>query len=361
MLDKSDFIAKLKEELMCYNEKFSKEDVYDQFEKFVNNKQSLRDAIEAGIFQYDYVKYETLFEGTLFEEGIQTIVELCRNGYKVNRERFTDILCNSYPQIARGLESQTQLCWLEGDAFDIPRNDLAVKKVFRVIGDLIENSFKPYALFVNELRALIQNKNANQKKLGMVVDALINYEGVFKTLYKELLLDISISQWRNIADHGSYENTEYGVVVIYGTNDEYKKIFSLQDLKILIYTLDTLLYMHKTAYSLVTIDYIDILKDVFSDSKRKEETWNDNLLSQIVETSFSYGFILNKIEKKSDIWFVEVETHVEQEQQLLTKYCSTIAQFLGECKLTIYRHNKVEYVVHYTQKRLEILKYKVSC
>ncbi len=359
MLDKSDYVTKLKEELSCNKEKFSKEDVYDQFEKYVNNKQILREAIEAGIFYYDYVKYVTLFKGTLFEDGIQVIVELCREAYDKNKERFTDILSDSYSKIAKGLENQTQLCWLEGNGFGIQRDDLAVKKAFRFIGDLIENSFKPYALFLNDVRALIQSTNANQKKLGVVVDALINYQDVFRALYKDLLLDISISQWRNIADHGSYENTECGVEVTYGTNDEFNKAISLQDLELLMCTLDTVLYMHKTAYTLLSIDYVDILKDTFLYSKSKEETWNDNLLSQIVETSYAYGFELKVLEKEDDIWVIEVETDREQEQQSLIKYCSIIAKFLEDYKLTIYRYNKVEYVAQCMNRRLEILKYKI--
>lgn len=359
MLDKSDYLTKLKEELWCNKKNFSGEDVYDQFEKYVNNKQILCETIEAGIFHYDYVKYVNLFKGTLFEDGIQIIVELCREAYNKNKERFRDILTDSYPKIAKGLENQTQLCWLEGNDFNIQRNDLAVKKAFRFIGDLIENSFKPYALFLNEVRALIQGKNANQKKLGVVVDVLIHYQDVFRALYKDLLLDISISQWRNIADHGSYENTECGVEVTYGTNDEFHKLISMQDLELLMYTLDTLLYMHKTAYTLLSIDYYDMLKEVFLYSKSKEETWNDNLVSQIVETSYAYGFELKEIEKEGDIWKVEIETDREQEQQFLMKYCSILTKFLGNYRLTIYRYNKVEYVAQCMDRRLEVLKYKI--
>lgn len=61
----------------------------------------------------------------------------------------------------------------------------------------------------------------------MIVDVLMNYQDEFKALYKDMLLDISISQWRNIADHGSYENVENGVEVTYGANDEFKKVISV--------------------------------------------------------------------------------------------------------------------------------------
>lgn len=359
MLDKSDYITKLQDELLCNKENFSTEDVYNQFAKYVNNKTILRETIELGIFHYDYVKYVTLFEGTIFEDGIRIIVDLCRQAYNKDKERFKVVFVDSYPKIAKGLENQTQLCWLEGNEFDVQRNDLTVKKAFRFIGDLIENSFKPYATFLNEVRAIIQGKSANQKKLGMIVDVLINYQDVFKALYQDMLVDISISQWRNIADHGSYENTEHGVEVTFGTNAEFNKLISIQDLELLMCTLDTLLYMHKTAYTLLSLDYIEMLKDAFLYTKSKEETWNDNLISQIVETSYAYGFKVRTVEKEEDVWVLEIATDIEQEKQSLIKYCSVIANFLECYKLTIYRTDKVEYVVQFVDGRLEILKCKV--
>lgn len=359
MLDKSDYITKLQEELICNKENFSMDDVYNRFEKYVNNKSILREIIELGILHYDYAKYVTLFEGTLFEDGIRIIIDLCREAYSKDKEAFKVIFANSYSKYAKGLENQTQLCWLEGNEFNIQRNDLAVKKAFRFIGDLIENSFKPYAVFLNEVRALIQGKNANQKKLGMIVDVLMNYQDEFRALYKDMLCDISISQWRNIADHGSYENTENGVEVTYGTNDEFKKVISIQELELLMCTLDTLLYMHKTAYTLLSIDYIEMLKGAFSYTKSKEETWNDNMISQFVETSYAYGFETKIIEKNEDVWELEISTDKEQEKEKLTYYCSIISKFLGCYKLTIYRMKKVEYKVQFVDERLEIFKYKV--
>lgn len=359
MLDRADFITKLQEELLCNKEKFSMDDVYNLFEKYVNNKLKLRESIELGIFHYDYVKYVTLFEGTLFEDGIRIIVELCREAYNKDKESFKVIFVNSYPKFAKGLENLTQLCWLEGNDFNIQRNDLAVKKAFRFIGDLIENSFKPHAVFVNEVRTLIQGKNANQKKLGMIVDVLMNYQDEFKALYKDMLLDISISQWRNIADHGSYENVENGVEVTYGANDEFKKVISVQDLELLMCTLDTLLYMHKTAYTLLSIDYIEMLKDAFSYTKSKKETWNDNLISQFIETSYAYGFEVINVEKNEDIWEFEIVADIEQEKEGLIKYCTIISRFLECYKMTIYRMNKVEYKVQFVDGKLEVLKYKV--
>lgn len=357
MLNQSEYISKLKQELSYTKEDFSREDVYRQFEKYFRNKEQLRKSVEIGIFYFDYVKYKTLFQNTLYEDGIQLIVDLCNEAYIKNKEKFSALMKEYYPRIAKGYANQTQLCWLEGNDNNIERNDLAVKKAFRILGESIENSFKPYVFFLNELRALVQDKDSKQKKLGVVVDALINYHDVFRAIYQDMLLHISISQWRNIADHGSYESTEYGVDVMYGTNYEFKKKISMEELELLMCILDTTLYMHKTAYTIVSIDYIDILKDEISYSRSKEDTWNDNLVAQMVETSYSYNFELKRIEKEAGAWIVEIETDKVQEKHWLTQYCSIVATFLGDYNLTIFRNDKVEYVVDCINKKLSIMKF----
>lgn len=124
-------------------------------------------------------------------------------------------------------------------------------------------------------------------------------------------------------------------------------------------TLDTLLYMHKTAYTLLSIDYIEMLKDAFSYTKSKKETWNDNLISQFIETSYAYGFEVINVEKNEDIWEFEIVADIEQEKEGLIKYCTIISRFLECYKMTIYRMNKVEYKVQFVDGKLEVLKYKV--
>ena len=52
MLDKSDYITKLQEELICNRENFSMDDVYNRFEKYVNNKLILRKTIDLGILHF---------------------------------------------------------------------------------------------------------------------------------------------------------------------------------------------------------------------------------------------------------------------------------------------------------------------
>ena len=359
MLTKKDYISQLNKELCDGEDEFTRDEVYKVFEKFVENKESLQRAIDFGVFQYDYVKYKTLFKGTLFEEGMLLFISLCNRAHEKEPEKFKKIMQEYYPIIAKGHASQTQMCWLDGISIENERNDLFVKKSFRIMGDLIENSCKPFVMFLNEMRCLVTDKVMKQQKLGTVVDMLINYHETFRGLYKDLLLGVSLSQWRNIADHGSFESKDEGAYITYGPNGEKEISVSRQELVELLNSIDTLLYMHKTAYTLVSVEYVAVLSEVASCTKDREETWNDNVIAQMVETSCAYCFELCDIDKNDERWKVVVSSKKKPDKEQLTQYLSVIAAIMKEYEITIKRAGKVEYKALCINRKLSIYQFRV--
>ena len=109
--------------------------------------------------------------------------------------------------------------------------------------------------------------------MGVKIDALIAYSDVFKALYKDLLLDVSVSQWRNIANHGDYKIVDETVEVTYGnTNNLQTKHVTKEELIILLKTIDVLLYMHKIAFVLLSVDYSSCL-DISEVKKTKKSIY----------------------------------------------------------------------------------------
>ena len=254
---------------------------------------------------------------------------------------------------------RAQMCWLEGNVLASERNDLIIKQSFQIIGDVIENACKPFVFFLNELRCMVTGKESKQQKLGKAVDALMNFHDIFKGLYKGLLLDISLSQWRNIADHGSYESIENGVRITYGANGEYEKNITKQELILLLHTIDALYYMHKTAHTLATVEYPESISVTTSYTKSKEETWNDNVIAQMVETSYSYGLELSEIDKEEGRWNVLLDRKKEIDKNELVQYLSVIVSILEEYEITIKRADKVEYKAWCINGKLSIYKFEV--
>ncbi len=71
----------------------------------------------------------------------------------------------------------------------------------------------------------------------------------------------------------------------------------MQELVLVLKVIDALLYMHKTAHTLITLDRIEWYQRENSYTMNSEETWQDNVVAQIVETSFAYGLELKELKK----------------------------------------------------------------
>lgn len=210
----STFIEQLNMELHTVGD-YTREDVFNAFEKYITDKAKLQKVINFGLLYYDYTKYKALFEGTLFEEGLSAILRLYDSALEQNYQESIQIFKDSYPAIARGFASRTQIILTNGIGSLPNRLDLFVKNAFQLIGDGIENSLKPFLEFLDAVYCVSRNKPVVKKKLGVIVDSLTSNNELFKALYKTLFLDITVSQWRNIADHGSYFCTSEGKIEIH--------------------------------------------------------------------------------------------------------------------------------------------------
>lgn len=244
---------------------------------------------------------------------------------------------------------------------EIDRFDLFVKEAFQMIGERTENSLKPFVLVLNEMCRIIQNKESVSVKFGVALDALISYNEIFSGLYKDLLLNISASQWRNISDHNDYDIKNNVVEVEYGSSNRIKKEISKTDMMILLKTIDVLLYMHKTALTLLSINYGRHMDINMSAKIKNENTKQDDLISQLVETSYAFKFELKRIDlKTSPIEIVVVSEEVEISRETLTRYLTIVANFLNkDYTVLVYQNKKVEYQANYTDKKLYVFKFKI--
>lgn len=361
MITKKDFIKGLTDELLSVD-RFSREDVFCTFSKYVDNKSMLKKCIDIGYLHFDYVKYHTVFEGTIFENGISEIVELAKRSFKASSEKTACVLTDSYVGIASGLAHYTQTLWNSSHKIDNSRPDIFVKAAFVRLGDMIENSLKPYLFMINEFRCIASGDVANQKKLGTVVDVISQINPVFKLLYSELLMGITVSQWRNIADHGDYKYTFEGIEVEYGPeNNRKKKIITEEDLGCLFIAVDNILYMNKMARSLLSIEYHDQYFTEVGQKEKSEFTRKDDQMMQIVETSYAYGLTVQEMNLDEELCEIDVNQYFgpisrKEIESYLTIMCSIISK---PYFFKIYRNDKVEYTAEICDRKIVVLKHIV--
>lgn len=356
MTEDSTLIKHLNRELNAVDN-YTQEDVFNVFEKYIADKVKLQKVIDFGLLYYDYASYKVSIEGTLFEDGLAEILRVYNCALKQNQLKSIQIFKDSYPAVTRGFASWTQIIRPNGVGQLPNRFDLFVKTAFQLIGDGVENSLKPYLEFLDAIYHVSRDKPVVKKKLGVIVDGLMANSKLFKALYKTLFLDITVSQWRNIADHGSYTcNSDGKIEIHYGQDNSITKYIERQDLERVLATLDTLLYMHKTAYTLMHIDHIDHIPTI----EKYYKTENDDLVMQIVETSYAHGLEVFAVERGS--WNIAALIRKQElTPQDLKRYCAAIATFLYEEKFSvlIYKGSQVKYQIIYDQRKAKIYEYAI--
>ena len=357
MISEERLYEELYKELLSVNT-FNKEDVFKTFRLFVNNEQELSKLVDLGLLHYDYAMYIKLIKNSLFEDGLREILRVCDVAYKVNKNKLAEALNSEYVHISNGLASYTQSIYLQTPLNEINRFDLLVRQIITAIGSYLENSLKPYLSLFNKILAITKNKAVNQKKFGDILDSIMNTNCLWVAIYKDLFAGISVSQWRNIADHNTYKIiSDDKIEVFYGPYDDRKnKVLTKDDLLVILKTLDITLYMNKIAFTLCSISYFELLncdRDYLKKIKSKN-TLYDDIKMQLVETSFAFGFKLLNMKSESGVWKINLESNNEIiDKSFMVKYLNILTALISEdFVLTFYKEEKVIYIATYRNNKL---------
>ena len=175
-------------------------------------------------------------------------------------------------------------------------------------------------------------------------------------------MGITVSQWRNVADHGDYKYTDEGIEVEYGPeNNRKKKIITEEDLGSLFITVDNILYMNKMARTLLSVEYYG---QYSTEAGRKEKSvynCKDDQMMQIVETSYAYGLTVKEMNLDDELCEIDVNQYYgpinrKEIETYLTIMCSIIKK---PYFFKIYRNDRVEYTAEMCDRKLVVLKYIV--
>lgn len=301
-MNNKEIVNSLLEEL-CMANSFTKKEVFDYFSKYVENKTLLLKMVDMGNFYYEYSKVISLIEGTLFQDGIDYLYNIFEQAKTVDAAKVKDAIIGMQVEISEGYANHLINARIHNGNTD-ERGELEAKRIFEVIGDNVERELKPFLELLLKLIYIIENKEYKTKKLGCIVDELINYNQLLESLFKALFLGISISQWRNISKHNEFKYINENCIKIeYGSKDNRKTdCIQLEQLKIIVLSLDTLKYAFKIINNCWEIDYIDLIagdKRIKEAKLEKTEgNRSDNLIIQIVETSFAYNLRVEDVEEK---------------------------------------------------------------
>lgn len=335
---------------LSISHKIESNEIMESFSQYVDNKKDLAEMIELGMLRFEYLQYASIFKGTLFEDGIKYIVELARKADSTDSVNFRETYSSSVNEISKGLSNWFLVARVQTSDTACQRIDVWAKSIFRDLGDLIESCLQPYLRFVIALEHITKNKSVSiPEKLGAVVNELRKENDLYEAFLFTMPLEIPVSQWRNIADHGDYTYLGEGKIEVrYGIkNDAKNKILDKGEIQFVARYMDALLYMFKLAETLLRIDFHP-LQDI---PEWTEETATDNWISQLVETSYTYDIEVVSVDDNAILLRMDSELSMQD----IEKYIKSLPIILKrEFEMCLMYRDVMRYIVKFDGKIVEI-------
>lgn len=228
---------------LSMRDKIEPSEIMDAFSKYVDNTSDLSAMIDLGMLRFEFLRYVSIFSDTLFEDGIKYIVDLARKADSTDGVSFREVYSSTVKEISKGLSNWFLVARVQVSDSDCQRIDAWVKSIFRDLGDLIESYLQPYLKFLLTMEHIAKSKSVSvPEKLGAVVNELRKENDLYEAFLFSMPLNITVSQWRNIADHGDYSYLGDGKIEVrYGTkNDEKSKILEKSEILFVVQYMDTL-------------------------------------------------------------------------------------------------------------------------
>ena len=228
--------------------------MFNDLSPFFQNESELRTLVDSNCFIWEYGFILKMKSQTWFENGIFEMLSLFNQAYKINLEKVAYSISHYFYHLSTALRSQHEAFHLERLESLKQTPSLFVRETFREAGSIIEAGIYP---FIKQAYHLISISKGKQKtiedveklKFGQIVNEL-GQNAVLREVYYPLPYSIPISQWRNIAQHSSFEyvNSTESVICKYGIVPNAKELtMNYKELAWLLDIVNKIHALHKIA------------------------------------------------------------------------------------------------------------------
>lgn len=295
-VNKTEFFQALEQELLSSGNSGSGvhpqlEEVTKDLAQYFENPSMLAMALNVGSLTFEHAFLKRKGEDTFIASVVNTLLSEFRDARDSDPEHFFAFVASQVPSNGRAINNAADVAVLQGDKENL-NSSLLVKSWFRDIGDLLEGSLQPFLRYRLKVLDILERRPTSARRVedmtfGDVVSELMS-ESKIGEYYRVPLHAIPISQWRNIANHNSYNISGEQVICTYGPADKLKTISLLIDelASSLVYCHD-LYYAHKVAIELFNIDNMMELREHHPKVSVSDFTRNTSLAYGLVSAGFS--------------------------------------------------------------------------
>lgn len=307
LIDRTKFFKALEYELHLAKSKSTNlpqriDEANQDLAHFFENKKTLAQALNIGALTFEHAFLCAKADNPWFAKLVLEILSELRKARDKAKSDFFAFWADRMISIAQSIDNTASAAVLQGSKSELEPSAL-VKSYFRDIGDLLEGSLQPLIRLRLEILGILGKRKENAPTIeritfGAATDELINICTPRDT-YKPPPQEISISQWRNIANHNSYKIDRDKIICRYGPTEKTREFsITFDELATQANHINDLCYAHKIAFEIFSIDNIEKLKTQTLKVSPSDFSINTALAYGLV----SSGFSVVQSKQASDCW-----------------------------------------------------------
>lgn len=215
-------------------------------------------ALNAGALTYEHAFLRRTKDDPKYLRLIERLLAEYRAARNLDPALFYKYWVDSMEAIHAGTNNMAGVATLQMGKEDL-EIDVLVKSYFRDVGDTLEGSLQPLL----RLRLGVWERLGKRRQgaadpaamtFGSIVEELLA-DPQEEEIYRPFPHSVSVSQWRNIANHNSYRIKNGAIVCTYGAKEPKKEIcLSFDELLTALLQLGDVFYAHKVAYEFFGVD-----------------------------------------------------------------------------------------------------------
>ncbi|HIF5857569.1 hypothetical protein [Vibrio parahaemolyticus] len=281
---------------------------YEVLSKYVHGKERIEAIVKSKSFSFE-VMFIRWAEGTVFIDFIDFFFANLRIALEYHAEEVLELYVNCDIDIHEALISYQDFAVMSSIT-SVDNKRTKVKGAFSSLGDVIESSLYPQLRLVYGVLTLSKDSSLYGKKTnlsdGKIVSELIESSEVVRATLNSLLLNVSLSQWRNISNHASYRyiKSSDSILCEYGKNNTSSISFEYHKLGELLKSVDSIQILLKTCVELSSFD-LCIKKHTDNNDERYELT-KESVMSHIGNVLAILDYEVLSLDKVLNNWKINI-------------------------------------------------------
>ncbi|NBR84935.1 MAG: hypothetical protein EB141_01240 [Verrucomicrobia bacterium] len=311
---------------------------------FFENISLLRKALGAGALTYEANFLSSKKTEPWVIDCVNTLLGEFRTARSVNEKACFETWVAWMNVTNRAISNVASTAQLQGNKDGLEAH-LLVRSYMRDAADLLEGTLQSFArlrLKMLELAGSVRksSKQIEELSFGEVIDELMNIKRS-SAMYQPQPFGISLSQWRNIANHNSYETNGNQVTCTYGPTGRRKSfVCTPSDIASVARYANDLGFAHKVGIEIFGIDNLE---------KLGQRTPQIPLTDYTKDSALAYGlvaarFCISQVIEDLGVWHLTLRDELGRNKELakaaLQEACVSHALMCDGCHIEAVVHSQ---------------------